>query len=365
MNKISNIAQNGDDVIVKLGDGVNIEDLFPKGVTSGIVKTGLEGGGQYYPTIKKGTDGTLEILQGSQEHPNKRVKRAVKAYAIFSAFMRMMNIKDICVELGQEGGKTVYTIKKLKPGDTCPTVGDQTRQIPKTENIHVLFFVNKQGAGQGAAKPGGDQYSGQQGQGTQVNYGVRWNKCTKNNTVKRDIPPKGGKKFKIGDEVSVKFTAFAKNVGNVNIQCNENCYYECDICKDDKKGYVPDLEPNKTSNLVESCSSKKTKNFEVVFKVNNNQINTLQQHFKTKLAPNEVPLEVAILTREDCQENGKYYVEPDVLCVLFVTNKDKISLPPPPAGAGKKVKKAIVKIGGVTEVSSNPWASQKGKPGGK
>jgi len=203
-------------------------------------------------------------------------------------------------------------------------------------------------------------------------YSVRWNKCTKDNTAKRPIHPKRGK-FGIGDKVSVEFTAFAENVGNVSIQCNQNCYYECDICKDDKKGYVPNLKPNEKGDLIESCDKQKTKNFEVVFRANDTQIKNLQKHFGAngikKLASNEVPLEVAILTRKDCQENGKYYVEPNVLCVLFVTNKTEISLLPPtpppegpPPKPGKKVKKAIVKIGGVTEVCCSPWSPHRGTP---
>ena len=365
LKEISNIAQNGDDVIVKLGDGVNIEDLFPKGVTTRGEKTGLEERDQGWPIIKKGTDGTLEILQveldKEKPHPNPQIRNAVKAYAIFAGLMRQLNIGDVCVE--QDGN--TYTIKKKKQGGECSSsFRDQTRQIPKTENIHVLFFVNKQGAGPVAG--GGEQPQ----QPPAYRYGDISGKCTKDNTAKREIHPKGGKKFKIGDEITVKFTAFAENVGDVSIQCNQNCYYECDICKDDKKGYVPNLKPNEKGNLIESCDKQKTKNFEVVFRANDTQIKNLQQRFGAsgikKLASNEVPLEVAILTRKDCQENGKYYVEPDVLCVLFVTNKTEISLLPPPtpqepgpAKPGKRVKKAIVKIGGVTEVCHSPCPPHK------
>ena len=235
------------------------------------------------------------------------------------------------------------------------------KEIPLSEflqwvpNLDVKFFFYKYG---GVVAKQKQQTPAEQIQ-QQLGYGY-YSKCIKNNTVRKDVD---GTPFQGGKKGAVEFTAYAKNIGSAPITCNTNCYYECvsDICVDNKIGYVPDLARDEEKKLVESCNKQdQVKKFRVEFSVDQQKVNNLKGHFGQilNLANDDVPLEVAILERKGCEEEGKPYVIPDTLCVLFVAKSNQIDISTLPLGPKKLAK---VRIGEAQAFFLNPNPAQNPK----
>jgi len=350
---VSNIAQNGEDVIVILGDGVNIEDLFPKDAT--YLKTGLEDEGETYPTIKKGTDGTLKILQDSQEHPNPKVKNAVKAYAIFAGIMRQLNTGDVCVDIAHtQDGKAIYTIRKLKPGEQCPIIYEtQTQQIPKTENISVLFFVNK---GTGQIVEG----STQQITNTYAYRDVLV--CKENNTFPIELEQSVCNKLRT-EEGKITINVEVTKIEEGPITCKDDCYYECLKNKcEPERGWVPTFTGQKTGEtkyLVKSCNNQQKQDFKVtVEKAKKENIENLNKQFSNIVdTQNRDIVDIVIFKRNNCLQNNEPYVIPEYACIPLTCPKGT-AMPPTPPPTRRPRKFGEAKITGAVLGSSKHCRAQ-------